>query len=348
MIFMNSFLRYPLILLMLIVTLSCSKTESFFYEIIEPEIVTGLVVHSSYLRNQEITFEVFDEDGNNITMDSSFIVDGVSIVGNQISYPEIGTHQVYAEYSIESTLYNSDTKTFNIVIPKTRVALEDYTGAWCGYCPNVSHAIEEIRMITDDISVVAIHYGDEMTISPGLDLINEFNPSGEYPTAKINRTVDWSYPYASSPIESLIDTDNSIGISINSQREGAILAINLRVVSEEDLNNHKIVVYLVEDNLIYDQVNYYNNDENSYFFGMGNPIVDFVHNDVLRHSFTDALGNPMENPTPALSDTFFNYSLEIDSGYNPANLGIVVMIVNQNNTAINSQFSKIRSFQDFN
>ena len=93
---MNSFLRYPLILLMLIVTLSCSKTESFFYEIIEPEIVTGLVVHSSYLRNQEITFEVFDEDGNNITMDSSFIVDGVSIVGNQVSYPEIGTHQVYA------------------------------------------------------------------------------------------------------------------------------------------------------------------------------------------------------------------------------------------------------------
>ena len=53
---------------MLIVTLSCSKTESFFYEIIEPEIVTGLVVHSSYLRNQEIIFEVLDEDSliNNI------------------------------------------------------------------------------------------------------------------------------------------------------------------------------------------------------------------------------------------------------------------------------------------
>jgi|TARA_B100000959_G_scaffold143071_1_gene150190 hypothetical protein len=344
---MNSFLRYPLILLMLIVTLSCSKTESFFYEIIDPEIVTGLSVHSSYLRNQEITFEVLDEDGNNITMDSNFIVDGVSIVGNQISYPEIGTHQVYAEYSIESTVYNSDTKTFNIVIPKTRVVLEDYTGTWCGYCPNVSYAIEEIRMITDDISVVAIHYGDEMTISPGLDLINEFNISG-YPTARINRTTDWSYPYASSPIESLIDTDNSIGISIDSQMEGTILTINLRVVSEEDLSDHKVIAYLVENNLIYDQVNYYNNDENSYFFGMGNPIVDFVHNDVLRHSFTGALGNPMENPTPALNDTFFNYSLEIHSSYNPANLGIVVMIVNQNNTAINSQFSRISSFQDFN
>jgi len=344
---MNSFLRYPLILLMLIVTLSCSKTESFFYEIIDPEIVTGLSVHSSYLRNQEITFEVLDEDGNNITMDSNFIVDGVSIVGNQISYPEIGTHQVYAEYSIESTVYNSDTKTFNIVIPKTRVVLEDYTGTWCGYCPNVSYAIEEIRMITDDISVVAIHYGDEMTISPGLDLINEFNISG-YPTARINRTTDWSYPYASSPIESLIDTDNSIGISIDSQMDGMILTINLRVVSEEDLSDHKVIAYLVEDNLIYDQTNYYNYDENSYFFGMGNPIVNFVHNDVLRHSFTNALGNPMENPTPALNDTFFNYSFEIDSGYNPANLGVVVMIVNQNNTAINSQFSRINSFQDFN
>ena len=54
---MNSFLKYSAILLMLIVTLSCSRTESFFYEVVEPEIVTGLVVHSSYLRNQEITFE---------------------------------------------------------------------------------------------------------------------------------------------------------------------------------------------------------------------------------------------------------------------------------------------------
>lgn len=333
---------------MLIVTLSCSRTESFFYEVVEPEIVTGLVVHSSYLRNQEITFEVFDAEGNNITMDSNFIVDGVSIVGNQISYPEIGTHQVYAEYSIESTVYNSDTRTFNIVIPKTRVVLEDYTGTWCGYCPNVSHAIEEIRMITDDISVVAIHYGDEMTISPGLDLINEFNITG-YPTARINRTVDWSYPYGSSQIESLIETDNSIAISIDSHMiDMSMLQVQLRVVSEEDLSDHKIIAYLVEDNLIYDQTNYYNYDENSYFFGMGNPIVDFVHNDVLRHSFTDALGNPMENPTPALNDTFFNYSFEIDSGYTLANLGIVVMIVNQNNTAINSQFSEINYFQDFN
>ena len=54
---MNSFIKYPAILLMLIVTLSCSKTESFFYEVIEPEIVTGLVVHSSYLRNQEIVLK---------------------------------------------------------------------------------------------------------------------------------------------------------------------------------------------------------------------------------------------------------------------------------------------------
>ncbi len=333
---------------MLIVTLSCSRTESFFYEVVEPEIVTGLVVHSSYLRNQEITFEVFDAEGNNLTIESSFIVDGVAIAGNQISYPEIGTHQVYAEYSLNSAIYNSDTRTFSVVIPKTKVVLEDYTGTWCGYCPNVSHAIEEIRMITDDISVVAIHYGDEMTISPGLDLINEFNITG-YPTARINRTVDWSYPYGSSQIESLIETDNSIAISIDSHMiDMSMLQVQLRVVSEEDLSDHKIITYLVEDNLIYDQTNYYNYDENSYFFGMGNPIVDFVHNDVLRHSFTDALGNPMENPTPALNDTFFNYSFEIDSGYTLANLGIVVMIVNQNNTAINSQFSEINYFQDFN
>ena len=87
---------------------------------------------------------------------------------------------------------------------------------------------------------------------------------------------------------------------------------------------------------------------NSYFFGMGNPIVGFVHNDVLRHSFTNILGDNLENPTPALADSFFNYSFDINSAHDPDNLGIVVMIVNQDNTAINSQFSKINYFQDFN
>ena len=344
---MNSFIKYSAILLMLIVTLSCSRTESFFYEVVEPEIVTGLVVHSSYLRNQEITFEVFDAEGNNLTLESSFIVDGVAIAGNQISYSEIGTHQVYAEYSLDSAIYNSDTRTFSVVIPKTKVVLEDYTGTWCGYCPNVSHAIEQIRLITNDISVVAIHNGDPMAIPQEADLRYEFGIMG-FPTGRINRTTDWSYPYGSSQIESLIDTDNSIAISIDSQINDMILEINLRVVSEEDLNNHKIVAYLIEDNLIYDQTSYYNYDEDSYFFGMGNPIVDFVHNDVLRHSFTNILGDPIENPTPALNDVYFNYSIEIESEYNPDNLGIVIMIVNENNTALNSQFSEINYFQDFN
>jgi len=344
---MNSFLKYASILMIITATLSCSRTESFFYEVIEPEIVTGLSVQPSYLRNQQISFSVFDLNGNDITSESIFIVDGVSIVGNQISYPKIGSHQVYAEYSIESIVYNSDTKIFNIVIPETKVAIEDYTGTWCGYCPRISHAIEEIRLITDDIAVVAIHNGDPMAISQESDLRYEFGIFG-FPTGRINRTIDWSYPHASNMIETLIDSENSIAISIDSNTNWPLLQVQLRVVSEQDLEDHKIVAYLVEDNLIYDQVNYYNFDENSYFFGMGNPIVGFVHNDVLRHSFTNILGDPLENPTPALTDVFFNYSFEISSGLNPDNLGIVVMIVNQDNTAINSQFSTINSFQDFN
>ena len=330
------------------VTLSCSRTESFFYEVIEAEIVTGLSVYPSYLRNQQISFSVFDIDGNDITSQSTFFVDGVSIVGNQISYPEIGSHQVYAEYSIESIVYNSDTKTFNIVIPETKVAIEDYTGTWCGYCPRISHAIEELRLITDKIAVVAIHNSDPMAISQESDLRNEFGIFG-FPTGRINRTIDWSYPHTSNMIETLIDSENSIAISVDSHLVNMNqLEVQLRVVSEVDLEDHKIVAYLVEDNLIYDQVSYYNYDENSYFFGMGNPIVGFVHNDVLRHSFTNILGDNLENPTPALANTIFNYSFQINSAHNPDNLGIVVMIVNQDNTAINSQFSKINYFQDFN
>ena len=41
---------------------------------------------------------------------------------------------------------------------KKRVLIEDYTGTWCGNCTRVSHAIEEVKLLTDKAVTVAIDY----------------------------------------------------------------------------------------------------------------------------------------------------------------------------------------------
>ena len=118
-------------------------------------------------------------------------------------------------------------------------------------------------------------------------------------------------------------------------------------MSKNELNNHKLVLYLVENDLIYDQTNYFNFVENSYFYNLGNPIEGYSHQDVLRMSLTNISGDVLQDILP-LSDYKFNFNTPISPDFIIENLGIIAIIVDSENNAINSQFTEINSFQDFN
>jgi hypothetical protein len=148
-------------------------------------------------------------------------------------------------------------------------------------------------------------------------------------------------------VNSLLSEENNVAISIKSALENIDLEVNLRIVSNVELVNHKLVIYLVESNLIYDQSNYFNYVEDSYFYNLGNPIENYSHQDVLRKSITNISGNALDLIQP-LTDYKFNFNVEISPDFVQENLAIVAMVVDSNNNAINSQFSEVNSFQDFN
>jgi thiol-disulfide isomerase/thioredoxin len=235
---------------------------------------------------------------------------------------------------------------FNIVEPINKVIVEDYTGTWCGYCPPVAHAIYELKEVYDNIISVGIHNNDELTIDQESDLRSELGISG-FPSARLNRTISWFDPYQISDVNSLLSEENNVAISIKSALENIDLEVNLRIVSNVELVNHKLVIYLVESNLIYDQSNYFNYVEDSYFYNLGNPIENYSHQDVLRKSITNISGNALDLIQP-LTDYKFNFNVEISPDFVQENLAIVAMVVDSNNNAINSQFSEVNSFQDFN
>jgi thiol-disulfide isomerase/thioredoxin len=273
-------------------------------------------------------------------------VDNQLINGNTISYDEIGSHDVSANYTIDSQNYSTDLIVFNIVEPINKVIVEDYTGTWCGYCPPVAHAIYELKEVYDNIISVGIHNNDELTIDQESDLRSELGISG-FPSARLNRTISWFDPYQISEVNSLLSEENNVAISIKSALENIDLEVNLRIVSNVELVNHKLVIYLVESNLIYDQSNYFNYVEDSYFYNLGNPIENYSHQDVLRKSITNISGNTLDLIQP-LTDYKFNFNVEISPDFVQENLAIVAIIVDSNNNAINSQFSEVNSFQDFN
>ena len=341
---MRSPLLYTLIFILIY---SCSKPESFSdLTVQQNSLIPGLNVESSYLKDQLISFNMIDSEGNNITSSTSFTVDNQLINGNTISYDEIGSHDVSANYTIDSQNYSTDLIVFNIVEPINKVIVEDYTGTWCGYCPPVAHAIYELKEVYDNIISVGIHNNDELTIDQESDLRSELGISG-FPSARLNRTISWFDPYQISDVNSLLSEENNVAISVKSALENIDLEVNLRIVSNVELVNHKLVIYLVESNLIYDQSNYFNYVEDSYFYNLGNPIENYSHQDVLRKSITNISGNAL-NVIQPLTDYKFNFNVEISPDFVQENLAIVAIIVDSDNNAINSQFSEVNSFQDFN
>ena len=335
-------------LFILLLLLACSDQEDFSDLILEPEIVSGINVKSSYISGQNIEFHVFDQNQNNISDISIFYVDGLEISGNLIIHEEIGSYTVFAEYIINGQLYNTEEISYNVVNPINKVLMEDFTGTWCGYCPPVKLAIEHAReLYPDNISVVATHQNDQFAIPQEQELTTALGPFG-LPESRINRTSEWVDPYDLNLLQDYINIQNSLAISIDSHFENNSLNVSIRFVSSDAMTNHKLVVYITENGLIANQANYLNYDDNSYFYEMGNPIENYIHNDVLVHSLTNILGDnfddtlPYDEITKTFSFDMSNSEIQIDSSH------IVAFVVNSENTTINSQSAGVSEFQDFN
>tara|TARA_A100000164_G_C21864601_1_gene751895 strand:- start:121 stop:1152 length:1032 start_codon:yes stop_codon:yes gene_type:complete len=339
------FFKFLFISLLLI---SCSDQENFPHLTQEPEIVSGINVKSSYISGQNIQFYVFDQNENDVSNISIFYVDGSEILGNHIIHDEIGSYTVFAEYLINGQLYNTEEISYNVVNPINKVLIEDFTGTWCGYCPPVKQAIEHAReLYADKISVVATHQNDQFALPQEQELTGALGPFG-LPESRINRTTEWVEPYDLNLLDDHIDVQNSLAISIESHIENSSLNVSVRFVSSSPLIDHKLVVYVTKNGLIADQSNYLNYDDTSYFYGMGNPIEDYIHNDVLVHSLTGILGDnfddtqPYDDITKTFSLDMSNSEIQVDNSY------IVAFIVNSENTTINSQSAAVAEFQDFN
>ena len=69
-----------------------------------------------------------------------------------------------------------------------RVLLEQYTGAWCGWCVDGSVVMDElIKEFPDNVIGVKVHQGDAMEIPKVFDSIKSLVPF--YPSGSIDRVT---------------------------------------------------------------------------------------------------------------------------------------------------------------
>ncbi len=342
----KSFLQIPVFIFAIAIAFtSCSKKEDFTAEDDQQveEIEIGLTFRKASLKNQNIEFKVFDDAGNEITENISFFVDGTMLDANTFQSSTEGTFEVYAEYTIEDQVIVTDTETFSVVTPKRNIVLEDYTGTWCGYCPSLDAAINVVAQQTDHISVVAIHNNDDLALAIEPTIRQEFGVFG-FPSGRINRTTIWgsALNFPENQVLDIAGENVNTAISIKSSVESGNLNVEINVASEASLQDRKLVVYLVEDGIIRDQTNYFNNDSDSPYYQLGDPIVDFELNHVLRATISDAFGDVIPN-TAELIDYTANYNYSLPGDFVVENLSLVVMVVDMDNNAINSQHAHVNT-----
>lgn len=321
------------------------------------ETITGtsnvFATHNNSTRTvgQDTYIRVFTEEGLEVTEESMIYVNDELISGNTFTSNEVGFFEVKAVYAnLEAPKLIVEYQSIGEKNYRKRVLIEDYTGTWCGWCPRVSHAMKLVKNISDDVEFIAIHRAPTGTADPynytnANELEAMINTPG-YPKGFINRIHQWRFPEPFNIQQVLEFTQGpnpKLGIAINSSINNNNLSIEVKVDFAQDFENLKLVVQLLENNLIYPQVNYTD------YYGGINPIQDYTHNYTLKHTITDILGDEIPSSESKSGTTWsLNSNLTTPIAIEDINgLDFIAFVVNQENEVVNVRLSKLGEIQDF-
>ena len=296
-----------------------------------------------------IQFTVKGNNNADVSTSAVIYVNTAPLVTNSFAPTAPGTLSVYAVYQVSSTVSLTSP---TIQIPVTqginfnkRVLIEDYTGTWCQYCPRVSYAISQVRLQTSDAVVVAIHRGNDPYNFAAASALETMIALQGYPTGMLNRKTEWSYPEnnnVAQPVNLTSGTNPRIGLAMTNSVTNNTANVQVNVKFGKNFSGLKLVVYALEDNLIYNQINA------TSFYGGVNPIVGFNHKDVLRAFLTTSiLGDDITGATTTNGVYSKSFTYTIPAGTQSSNIHFAAFVVDSTGKALNSRDASTNVTQTF-
>ena len=196
-----------------------------------------------------------------------------------------------------------------------KAVLEEFTGEWCGYCPDGAAIIRQLKTDKQDqFFAISYHIGDPFEISAGHSLDNTFNSLG-YPSATIDRegqTISRSI-WENRINQALADTADC-GLKIDSSVNGNTLKVKVMFAGTSDFDAF-LTVAIIEDDV----------PESSPGAQNGAPM-GYKHPDLCRAIVTDVTGDPVSVKKGKIeSKTYDNIDL---SNYDKSKVSVVAFIHN--------------------
>jgi thiol-disulfide isomerase/thioredoxin len=226
------------------------------------------------------------------------------------------------------------------------VLMEEFTGAWCGWCVDGAIKMQEIEQLYTDVSLVAIHASglDHMITSEGQAIADEL--ANGYPSGLVDRVKfqgesftalsrsKWKSAVDSRRRKSGSDLNLLLNSSFNESSRVLDITAYMDFVDYPYPADFRLNVWIVEDRVVgqgagWDQKNfYYNNSSypNHPYFSLPNPVPDYVHRYVLRTSLTGAWGISLNQQPEAGNVLRHDYSYTVPPGYKKDDLGVIVFL----------------------
>ncbi len=223
-----------------------------------------------------------------------------------------------------------------------KVLFEEFSGAHCGQCPMGAYYMDSLLNLYPNVIGVSLHsYGDQDAMFfPEIDTIGIAYAPGA-PMGATDRVLWEGTSYVAeiwtnwgTRIQSRLSETPNVSVSVNADWNSSTRDITVQL-STNILNNlpngdYRFSLYIVEDSVTgtgsgYDQSNYYNTTVGNPFYGLGNPILGYVHKHVVRAILPQAWGESGIIDSSPISgqsfSTIISYNLPID--YDENNIKLV-------------------------
>lgn len=219
-----------------------------------------------------------------------------------------------------------------------KVVLEQFNGAWNGYCPDSDFIMENIlTQYPDNVIGISIHSLDGMAYNNGIE--TEFS-NGASPVGMIDRKKftgepneivprnDWMN-YVIEQLTSYTPAEVEVTLNYDSVTRTITSTVTAEFIDSAS-GDMRFVMSVVEDDVTgmgsdFDQTNYYNNSQGHPFYAAGNPIVAYNHKHVLRANLPGVYGNPgIIPPTVSAGSIYsetFTYVLPVN--YDETKISVV-------------------------
>jgi len=221
------------------------------------------------------------------------------------------------------------------------VLLEQYTGAWCGWCVDGTVKMDEIiKAHPDRVIGIKLHSGDKMQIPVTPKIISGLEvsgfPSGSIDRKKFGKTIPqnrglWK-TFCEAQLAQKPDVDITVKYNINKETRQLMVKVFAKMLNDVD-KVLKLNAIVIEDSVSgkgqgWDQHNYFSNNahfKEHPYYDKPSTIVGYQHMKVVRNYLGGAWGEQGNFEKPAKKNKVYyqDFNLHIPDNWKFKDLHII-------------------------